>query len=291
MSAGLVGLIVWLLIVSNLSLLVHAQAPIPQENSAFFVVGCSHEKLESSTIENINALTKYFKNSNVFIFGPDAVEKSDLGKLNGKFVHIKERPNTATKKTGKLARCRNRLMKAVHEEVKEKGMGNKKNEAYIAMMDLDIVSHKPFNLSSFEYVMHHAHQWDVVAFHKDDMDIWPLRYARLNLNVMNFGENDEEHNAMIHVLKRDIHREFYGPFLKPYHDAFDGPFFKLYSAFNGVNIIKHSFTHGCHHNSTSTEFIIRRGDKEGEDSEHVSFYKCIHNKGGRVRMYRYPLNQ
>ena len=260
--------------------LVFAYEKTALENHPFYIIGCSKTVVNKALVDNMRLLLRNLNKVTFIIFGPDEVMKSDFKSLPiGTIVHLPELDNGSRYRTKRIDKCRNSLLQWVHEDVNAQRYWSQ--DPYVIMIDFDEVNEHPFNISSYDYVMNHPEDWDVVTFNRPSYyDLWALRYERINYNVMNFGNTAEDGRWSGLVLSKDIYHQ-----LKNY----PGLYYPVMSAFNGVAIFKHYLSEQCRFDWWNAEPYSRNSGVE-EECEHVKFFKCMTEKTHRTFIYKYYLS-
>jgi hypothetical protein len=141
----------------------------------------------------------------------------------------------------------------------------------MVVIDLDDINAKPFNMTTFEYAMHHMNRWDAVFFNrKNYYDLWALRYREYNLNIFSLEPPLRGQEKIKTAMKEDITERLNN---KSY------PYFEpVLSAFGGLGIYKLPYTLSCHYGNGYDSSYPNHAYKTTHDCEHVDFHKCMIGK-------------
>lgn len=268
-----------IVIITSLILAIRAEY---QDKPLVYIIGCIKkvDHLPSQVIDHIHNFTSYSQwNFAKLVIGADdrKVEEVFTSHFSKSNVHFVKDSSARGRRTVRIANCRNQLLKYIHGDSSTLDPSIRDN-IWILMLDLDESNTPHMNVSSLNYVVKHSQRWTAVSFNREDYyDIWALRYHRFDVNLWNVSPDINFSIKLTDIIAYDIEREL--------NHSVD-PFYQVYSAFNGLALMKFNETMGCEFNGMTTENFVR----DPIDCEHVSFFRCMHQKqGGKVMIYKYPL--
>jgi uncharacterized MAPEG superfamily protein len=242
--------------------------------STVYIIGTSKKvdpRFIAGLSKNLALLTALWKHSRVIIYCDEVSERSFRAFNDTRFTFIRENFKSPLR-THRIAYGRNTLLQSVDHSIISNH--DDRQNTFLAVIDLDKVSHFEFNRTVIEEAMAQQSQWDSVSFNRHGYyDFWALRYSRYDFNL--WARNNTK--SLIKQMDRDIE-----------DDLRRAPtdFLPVYSAFNGFALYKYNYTVGCKYNGSNA----LGDDFKGEDCEHVQFHKCmIQRNGARIRIFRRSL--
>ncbi len=261
---------------------------IKLKNSTAVIAGCakdieSYVRISTSKMTDIGNLFEDYK---IIIFENDSKDNTlNLLKIfekNNKNVIIISEKGLNKKpgftRTCKLAHARNKIIEYVEDN-------NLTNYDYFINMDMDERGSEKLNIQNLKEILedNSFNDWAVITANQEKYyDFWALRTNKNNLNCWSS-------NGLCFKGQMDLKNWFNN---NEYHKFNDNSInenstpISVLSAFGGLGIYKMEYIKGCRYNSNK----IKNLKKRNNDCEHVSFHKCILNKGGKIYIHPKLIN-
>ena len=214
-----------------------------------YICGClkNVELYLFNVLENVEKVGKLFDHYSVIIAYDHSYDDT-LGKLNffKRRYEMNKIPftilmcnNTFQERVENISSARNAILQHINKIESMSKEGDV--EKFMIMLDMDDVCSSKIKPDVLEYYLNENMEWDLLSFNRDDYyDIWALSFYPFLWGCWNY---DFEYEMCLNVMKHTRSKIIF--FL---NNLKKDELFKVYSAFNGFEIMRLKFVKDCTYN-------------------------------------------